>query len=118
MRVTLPPKPPVPDGGCIDPVTGNNNCGPGNPPPTDFTPAHAVTLSPFFIDRYAVTNEQYLACFNAGVCPDETHGGGGDFYEQYHLADPRLAKYPMSTLASHEAAEAYCTWMGRRLPTV
>lgn len=78
----------------------------------DFSKVHTVTLPAFFIDRFEVTNEQYRRCFEANECPDELPGWPG-----YTFRDPRLAKYPFATLASHEAADAYCRWMGKRLPT-
>ncbi len=78
----------------------------------DFVVPHRVELSGFFIDKFAVTNSQYKACFDAGMCPDEAVGWRG-----YSFRDPRLADYPFATLASHPAAEAYCHWMGKRLPT-
>lgn len=41
---------------------------PGESP---FAPVHTVTLPSFFIDVDPVTNGEYRACFDAGVCPDE-----------------------------------------------
>ena len=39
-------------------------------------PAHPVRLPPLFIDERTVTNGEYLACLNAGVCPDECQTSG------------------------------------------
>ena len=104
-----PPEPP--------PCPGGPPCGPGNPPPTDFYPVHTVRLDPFYLDRFPATNAEYLACYQAGVCPNECWPNcAGPFYEEVHLGDPRLGDYPMAT-ALHEGAEAYCFWRGKRLPT-
>jgi len=94
---------------------GGNNCGPGNQPPTNFAPMHQVRVRPFFIDRYPVTNAQYLTCLSAGLCPDDC-GAQRTCQFQYSVRDPQLADYPMAT-AMYEGAVAYCRWAGKRLPT-
>jgi formylglycine-generating enzyme required for sulfatase activity len=76
-----------------------------------------VTLSPFFIDIEIVSNAQYKACFDAGACPDEDRGYGTVFLKGYHMDDPKLADYPMATTVNHAAADAYCRFVGKRLPT-
>jgi len=53
----------------------------------DFVVPHRVELRDFFIDKYAVTNSQYKACFDAGMCPDEAVGWRG-----YSFRDSRLAE--------------------------
>jgi sulfatase modifying factor 1 len=92
-------------------------------------PVHRVSLSPFFIDERPVTNGEYVACLDAGICPDECQapgtsssmgsggcGSGSSFYARYHLRDAALAKHPVATV--HDlGAEAYCGWVGKRLPT-
>src|SRR3972149_10455133 len=71
-------RPPCPEG---------EICGPGNPPPTDFSPVHQVKLDPFYLDRFPASNAEYRACFEAGVCPNECGTScGGRFYEQVHPA--------------------------------
>ena len=92
-------------------------------------PAHRVRLPPFFIDARPVTNGEYLACLQAGACPDEcqTSGtqnsvgstscaSGSTFYYRYHVGDATLANHPVATVFDVGAA-AYCAWVGRRLPT-
>ena len=81
---------------------------------TDFNPVHQVTLSPYFIDRYPATNAQYKECFDAGACPDQQQLSG---YPGVTFTDPRLAGFPFVTTADHAAAETYCMWRGKRLPT-
>jgi formylglycine-generating enzyme required for sulfatase activity len=136
-----PPPPPVPCSGkpwsdevCIQggeftmghdaipyekPPCTEEPCGPGNPPPTDFTPPHKVKLKPFFIDRYPATNGQYKECFDAGMCPADCTlipSCAGAFYSEYRMTDPALADYPVATIM-FDGAEAYCRWVGKRLPT-
>jgi formylglycine-generating enzyme required for sulfatase activity len=91
--------------------------GPGNPPPRDFYPSHSVQLSPFLIDQFPVSNGQYLACVEAGACIDECKGNcAGALFEQYSIHRTDLAQYPAATIL-YEGAEAYCRWVGKRLPT-
>lgn len=71
----------------------------------DEHPAHPVTLSGFWLDRTAVTNEAYAACVHAGAC---------------HPPGPRDPKYappnhPVDAV-SWDDAKAYCAWAGKRLP--
>ena len=94
-------------------------CGPGDPPAKDFAPAHVVKLSPYFIDRYAATNAEYKACYDAGMCPGDCKMQQtclGVIITEYRFTDPLLAAYPVATLTP-DGAEAYCLWKGKRLPT-
>lgn len=84
---------------------------------TDFpeeTPAHTVYLDAFYIDKYEVTNAQYKACQDVGVCdpPASTLDG----YKQEYYSDPSLADYPVVNV-DWNMANAYCQWRGARLPT-
>ena len=96
-------------------------------------PPHRVRLKPFFLDERPVSNGEYLACLTAGVCQDECQAAGtqnsfgrsgcegwggafADFFTTYHVRDPALDRYPVVTV--HDSgAEAYCAWVGKRLPT-
>jgi len=92
----------------------------GLPGHSPFSPVHKVTLPSFFIDVDPVSNGEYRACFEAGACPDECQRATsrclGSFAESYSMLDPKLADYPMAT-ATIDGAEAYCRWMGKRLPS-
>lgn len=71
----------------------------------DEKPAHRVSLGSFRIDRYEVTNEDYMLCVEAKVCsPPERYAWSGQ---------PKLAV----TGVSWYDAEAYCKWISQRLPT-
>jgi hypothetical protein len=71
-------------------------------------PRHAVTLSPYFLDRTEVTVGDYDRCVSAGAC-----GAPG-----YPRGDARFdrANFPV-TMVTWEAASAFCQWAGGRLPT-
>lgn len=80
-------------------------CAPGDPPPRE------VKLGPFAFDRDEVTAADYLACMDAGACPDARKES-----PTCSLGQPGRERRPMNcTTAAH--ARAYCAWRGARLPT-
>lgn len=92
----------------------------------DFDPPHKVRLSPFFMDKYEVTNGEYKLCVDAGVCkPLDSRGeiycGGELFIKAPEWDDPVNANVPCTHLVGvqedFKKAETYCRWMGKRLPT-
>ncbi|MDA0336517.1 MAG: SUMF1/EgtB/PvdO family nonheme iron enzyme [bacterium] len=73
----------------------------------DEQPVHTVALDGYFIDKYEVTNAQYVAFVTAG---------GG---EASHYADDsnyNAPQYPVVGVSWFDA-EKYCDWAGLRLPT-
>ncbi|MGD9315951.1 MAG: SUMF1/EgtB/PvdO family nonheme iron enzyme [Anaerolineae bacterium] len=80
----------------------------------DEWPQHEVCVDDFHIDQYEVTNEQYEACVQANVCnpPAATKSHSRDLYFGHDLH----ADYPV-IYVSWLDAEAYCRWVGMRLPT-
>lgn len=74
--------------------------GQGFPP--DEQPQHDVRMGAYAIEKYEVTNAQYAACVRAGACtrPGETLNGDN---------------FPVVNVTWHQA-NAYCAWVGRRLP--
>ncbi len=70
-------------------------------------PAHTVTLDDFYIDVYEVTNEQYRACAEAGVC---TTGGSSRIYNETWVG------HPVMDVTWYEA-QRFCEWRDGRLPT-
>ena len=71
----------------------------------DEQPVHDVFLDTFFIDKYEVTNAQYLAFVEAGGRPQ-------------HLRDDRFNAPDQPAVGVVWAgAVAYCEWAGMRLPT-
>jgi formylglycine-generating enzyme required for sulfatase activity len=85
--------------------------------PADFadeTPAHAVILDGFWIDRTEVTNRQYERCVEAGVCTPPTEMGS--FTRDAYFGESAYDDYPVMWVVWEQAA-TYCDWVGARLPT-
>ena len=70
-------------------------------------PEHTVSIDAYWIDRTEVTNGMYVECVKAGVC-DELYGR--------YYGDIAWVDYPVNHVNWNDAV-AYCTWVGRRLPT-
>jgi formylglycine-generating enzyme required for sulfatase activity len=81
---------------------------------TDEKPAHTVFLDTYWIDRTEVTNGMYALCVQAGTCkpPGSLNSNlHSDYYGTSQYAD-----YPVIQV-DWMAAQAYCGWAGRSLPT-
>ena len=76
----------------------------------DERPAHAVTLSGYYMDRTEVTVSAYGACVSAGRCRTPL---SGTFYTWGEAGKER---HPVNGV-SWDDAVAYCGWRGARLPT-
>lgn len=75
----------------------------------DDRPTHAVTLAPFLLDAYEVTQAQYGEFVKATKRPAPYHWQGG--------AVPTGTGAVAAHNVSWEDARAYCEWRGKRLPT-
>lgn len=77
-------------------------------------PLHLVTLDAYKIDRTEVTNAQYVRCVTAGDCsqPREVSASGRPSY----YGNSEYDNYPVVHV-TWDQADAYCRWMGKRLPT-
>ncbi|MEJ2148950.1 MAG: MFS transporter [Chloroflexota bacterium] len=77
-------------------------------------PIHEVTLSPYYVDKYEVTNGQWTACVAAGACspPASTRAYDGTPYYGVEAYDD----YPV-IFVDWYSADSYCRWRGARLPT-
>lgn len=75
-------------------------------------PRHLVTLDSFWIDQTEVTNAQYRACVEAGICepPVECFKGEPTYY------DSLKADHPVVCVDWYDA-QTFCEWAGGRLPT-
>ncbi len=71
---------------------------------------HQVTVGLFSIDATEVSVGDYVRCMVAGACPVTTRGNYCNF------GDPQRTDYPMNCVPV-SAAESYCAWQGKRLPT-
>lgn len=96
------------------------------PDPTDpvHSPAHTVHVPEFWMDRYEVTVAEFTEFLN--------QGGNDQYYSAWmripercgiikegpgkYGVIPRRENYPV-TYVSHDAALAYCRWVGKTLPT-
>jgi serine/threonine-protein kinase len=75
-------------------------------------PQHSVFLDAYWIDQTEVTNKQYRPCIEAGVCQPPPFTTAWKSY----LNDSEFDDYPV-VFVSWDDAQAYCSWVGRRLPT-
>lgn len=76
---------------------------------TDESPAHAVYLDAFWLDRTEVTNEAYRKCVEAGACKAPSKS-------REYFDNPAYANHP-AVYVSWTNAVNYCTFVNRRLPT-
>jgi serine/threonine-protein kinase len=73
----------------------------------DEQPQHTVVLDGYWLDRTEVTNDQYRTCVETGLCAEPGCWAGSQF------DDP---DQPIVCVTWHQA-QAYCNWVGGRLPT-
>jgi serine/threonine protein kinase len=77
-------------------------------------PQHPVYLDLFIIDSYEITNEMYRKCVSAGGCKAPTLTSSPT--RSNYFTDSQYKDYPVLYVDWGMAA-AYCSWVGRRLPT-
>jgi formylglycine-generating enzyme required for sulfatase activity len=80
----------------------------------DEQPVHTVTLDAYWIDRTEVTNGMYALCVQAGDCSLPASSSSSSRSDYY--GNPLYADYPVIHV-DWNAAQAYCGWAGRQLPT-
>jgi formylglycine-generating enzyme required for sulfatase activity len=99
-------------------IEGGNEAGVDVQYPWEDSPrrhhSHKMEISPFYIDKYPVTNKQFKAFLDAsGYKPGDSHN---------FLKDWKNGTYPSGwdnkpvTWVSLEDARAYAAWAGKRLP--
>jgi len=81
----------------------------------DEQPMHQVYLDAFWIDQTEITNKQYIACVDAGVCASPTPTESSWRYDNYY-GNSEFDDYPVIFVDWHQA-KTYCEWIRRRLPT-
>jgi len=77
----------------------------------DHSPAHSVYIDSFYMDRYKVTNAQYLAFCQATDHRLPEFWGTGGF-----RCGPDYPNHPVTGVNWYDAA-LYTEWRGKRLPT-
>ena len=81
---------------------------------TDEAPIHTVILTPYWIDKYEVTNQMYQTCVDSGACSlPKTMASAirSDYY-----SNDEFINYPVINIDWNQAND-YCNWVGGRLPT-
>lgn len=72
-------------------------------------PEHEVQIKPFFLDKFEVTNEDFMKFVQAKKYPAPSHWKNAQI-------PPGEDKFPVTNV-SWEDAQAYALWAGKRLPT-
>lgn len=92
-------------------------------PKTDSAKPVGAAISEVKLDKYEVTVESYRQCVEAGCCDaettpcDEDNNFGAPLWNEYCNYDKEgRDKHPMNCVDWYDA-DAYCRWMGKRLPT-
>ncbi len=80
----------------------------------DEYPAHLVSLSEYWLDQHEVSNRQYQACVEAGVCepPNVTRSATRNIY----YGEAEFNNFPV-VFVTWSDAKIFCTWRDARLPT-
>ncbi|HNT74617.1 MAG TPA: SUMF1/EgtB/PvdO family nonheme iron enzyme [Anaerolineae bacterium] len=94
--------------GCDPDHNDGNACASGQ------LPLHTVYLDAYEIDQYEVTNMQYRACVDAGVCGPPFISVS--YPRPSYFEDPFYDLYPVMGVSWYSAT-VYCAWEGKRLPT-
>ena len=78
------------------------------------SPQQSISLDEFYVDQYEVSNRLYDVCVKAARCPLPRLTRSVNFADYYVKSDFR--NYPV-VWVTWEDAQAYCEFVGKRLPT-
>ncbi|MBI2060075.1 MAG: SUMF1/EgtB/PvdO family nonheme iron enzyme [Nitrospirae bacterium] len=78
-------------------------------------PEHVVYLSPYWMDRFEVTNAAFRSCVDTGPCSAPS-GGSGSATRSSYYGDAAFDLHPVVRVTWNQA-DQYCRWIGKRLPT-
>ncbi len=81
-------------------------------------PPRRVWVSSFEIDRLETRLAEYQSCVVVGECPSLPPEATWEPTPYAERATLRRTDRDQAALVPHEAAEAFCRWRGKRLPTV
>ncbi len=82
-----------------------------NPYYDDRNPKHLIHLAAYYMDKYEVSNAEYLY-----FCKQSAYPLPDAWSKNGTLPNNKRADHPFQ-LASYENAQAYAKWSGKRLPT-
>jgi serine/threonine protein kinase len=77
---------------------------------------HTSFVSTFCIDRTEVTASAYERCVAQGPCSSAATSGEIRFPEWCNATEPSRGSHPANCVHARQA-DAYCRWVGKRLPT-
>lgn len=77
-------------------------------------PLHTVQLSGYRIDKFEVTNFQYEACVDAGICVEPS--SSSSYSRPNYYGNPAYGDFPVIYVDWFQA-EDFCEYVGGRLPT-
>ncbi|MBI9046260.1 MAG: SUMF1/EgtB/PvdO family nonheme iron enzyme [Anaerolineaceae bacterium] len=77
-------------------------------------PIHTVYLDAYWMDRTVVTNAMYARCVQAGACVNPK--SNTSITRDHYYGNSEYDNYPV-LYVDWFAAQDYCEWTGRRLPT-
>lgn len=88
----------------------------------DEVPVHSVYVDDFYLDKLEVTNQDYKACVDDGVCAPPrrtdccTEAPGGYVAWPDYFGNPEFDLHPVIFISWFDARD-YCEWRGARLAT-
>jgi formylglycine-generating enzyme required for sulfatase activity len=100
--------------------TGNVPCHPGDlaydaQAAADESPVREIEMTPYYIDTYEVTVDQYRKCVAARACQDSDYST--EFANQAcNMGNSYKGRYPMNCI-TYTGAKHFCEWAGKRLLT-